>query len=280
MALNQRQTYAAEHDTQATKSRSLSQAKALVLSVQAQLAPHLKSCEIYEPDQAHRIAGAPAVNIGGQLMIAPDLRCVTHDGQVFWVEVKDKSQRMAHPDTGADLHQCLGWYMLNRVLGQPVFLLFQDPADPREGLSANASAAQRADYTERWGRFGGKPYGAWIGDAIKPKSGYPFVSQDRSRNKPMSILYFAIDRMRPVEFEAMVAGAAGHTEVGELQAYHRIEFDEIAGMSIGGVPTVLPEPQQAGVCCECGKEITERVEAYSIEKHGRRLCWGCQRKVV
>lgn len=37
--------------------------------------------------------------------------------------------------------------------------------------------------------------------------------------------------------------------------------------------------QKTYVCSECGAEITEKVNSYSIEKYGEALCFNCQKKV-
>jgi len=50
--------------------------------------------------------------------------------------------------------------------------------------------------------------------------------------------------------------------------------------SLPASPTPNPTPNgQQGACCdECGAEISEKVYNYSINKHGRPLCYNCQKK--
>src|SRR5436189_1938943 len=109
MPLNERKDYDAQAESQASKENSLTQAKGLAESIRQAVLPFVKECICFEGEV--KLGSAPAVKLpNGKLSIAPDLKCTTHNDNVFWIEVKDKCQRFYFDDTGADLFQVKGWY--------------------------------------------------------------------------------------------------------------------------------------------------------------------------
>lgn len=199
MVINQRNEYGGD-GWQAGKRFSVSKSKTLVSEVQALVSPFLKECLPYTPPKEDCIGDAPAVRLStGKLAIAPDLRCVTLAGKVFWIEVKDKAQRFYFPDTGADLHQVLGWYDIEKDSGEPVLVIFRDPALesclPRENVAADRLAA----FKSRWERFSGKFYGNWLSTCLERHPKYPRIMTERSREMEMNILYFPVSSMRLLE---------------------------------------------------------------------------------
>lgn len=194
--LNQNDKYNKGYLGQADKDSSLLLSKKLVVEVKELFEPYLLSCELYEPERNLRIGNAPAVEINGKLVVAPDIKCITKTGQVFWIEVKDKPQRFYYSDTGADLHQVLGWYDINKFLKQPVLVIFKDP-DLNACVPQNASCEKIEQFEKRWGLFKGAIYGGWLMDLLyyDNKAKYPCIFAERSRNIIMNILYFDISRM-------------------------------------------------------------------------------------
>lgn len=194
MTLSKRQDYGHSKSTQAPKGMSIAKAKALVQQIQKALKPFVDSCEIYKSDES--IGDAPAVRIdSNRLAIAPDLKCVSKGRRVFWVEVKDKSQRFYYPDTGADLHQVLGWYDIWKHLNEPVLLVFQDPELESCMPKAAVPNLKRMQFKKRWHYFEGSPYGNWLSDCLLIKDNYPRIFAERSRDLDMYIFYFHIYRM-------------------------------------------------------------------------------------
>jgi hypothetical protein len=111
--LNNRNNTYRHTNQQEEKGKSIISSKTLVSIIKEKILQiqNVASCEQYEPDESLRVNGAPAVRLpSGKLAIAPDLKCTLQNGKIFWVEVKDKCQRFYKPDTGADLHQILGFY--------------------------------------------------------------------------------------------------------------------------------------------------------------------------
>lgn len=194
MTLSRRDDYGHGKYTQAPKDISIVKSKALVLEIQKALEPFVCSCEIYKSEES--IHNAPAVRIAGnQLVIAPDLKCVSKGEKVFWVEVKDKSQRFYYPDTGADLHQVLGWYDIWKHLEEPVLLVFRDPPLDSCIPKATTTNSEKKQFEKRWRCFGGKPYGNWLSHCLLVEERYPRIFAERSRDMDMYIFYFHISRM-------------------------------------------------------------------------------------
>ena len=130
-------------------------AKNLVEKIQKQIlkVKEVVSCEQYEPDESSRINKAPAVKLpNGKLVIAPDLRCQLNNNKTFWIEVKDKCQRFFKPDTGADLHQILGFYQINNELNEPVLMIFQDASKDDCCVTTNKKKNLLAfkNFKKRW----------------------------------------------------------------------------------------------------------------------------------
>lgn len=196
MVINQRREYGGE-DWQAGKQFSVKKSKALVSEVQALVSPFLKECLPYTPPKEDCIGEAPAVRLpDGRLAIAPDLRCVSLAGKTFWIEVKDKAQRFYFPDTGADLHQVLGWYDIEKDCSEPVLVAFRDPALESCLPRGYVTADRLASFKSRWSRFSGKFYGDWLSSCLQSIPGYPRIMHEKSREMEMNILYFPVNSMR------------------------------------------------------------------------------------
>jgi hypothetical protein len=163
------------------------------------------------------------------LAIAPDLRCTTHSGKVFWIEIKDKSQRFYYPDTGGDLHQALGWYNINKHLNEPVFMLFKDP-ELEKCFAKRATEKDKEIFTERWEKFAGESFGNWLSNCLvySKENRYPIVSYDSSRNKEMFIMYFHTDTMRRISsFASIVKEAEEAHDVPELQVFGLLGYEAL-----------------------------------------------------
>lgn len=254
--LNDRETYTDDNKTQLNKEESVSKSKTLVMNIIEKLKGHLKTCVAYEPsDKSLRIHNAPAVEIApNQLVIAPDIFCETKDGKRFWIEAKDKCQRFYPPDTGADLHQVLGWYKINKYLNEPVLVIFKD--EPLEKCSKkNASDKAKKDFENRWNLFNGKMYGAWLDEIIQPTTQpmYPKIFFERSRNIPIYILYFYIQRMKQINnWESILAEIPN--SIDELLVYrkcnpndslHEIHTeDELEQLSINNLRYIKTETKK------------------------------------
>lgn len=209
---------------QADKNSSILNSKNLVKEVIDIFKPHLKSCEMYEPDDSLRINGAPAVKVNDNLVIAPDIKCITKDCRVFWIEVKDKAQRVYFPDTGADLHQVLGWYDINYYLNEPVLVIFKDPdyqkCLPKTGVDNNVEMR----FQQRWNKFSGDFYGNWLAKLIKINISqkYPCIFKEKSRFLDMEILYFHIDNMLKItRNEERIIKDMDMENLNEIKAYKR-----------------------------------------------------------
>jgi hypothetical protein len=202
---NRNDTYQ-HRNSQENKNDSIASSKILVKTIREKILQlkDVATCEEYEPnDDNLRIKGAPAVRLpNGKLVIAPDLKCTSKSGKVFWVEVKDKCQRFYKPDTGADLHQILGFYQINNELDEPVLMIFQDAAlNACFAKTADDTAKQR--FTTRWNLFGGQPYGNWFCNCIQQNSKfhYPLLALEKSRDNEMYIFYFSVYNLQPINFE-------------------------------------------------------------------------------
>lgn len=220
---------------QASKKSSIEKAEKFVEKIKNLISPHLKVCETYKPGKELRINGAPAVRLpDGKLVIAPDLRCTTHSGKVFWVEAKDKCQRGAFPDTGGDLHQVLGWYQISSKLREPVLLVFQDPP-LEQGILRITSSEDLVDYKERWARFKGEPYGNWLSICLEPKDCYPQIFWNSSREVPLFILYFHVNTMKTLgSFAEVVKESEYQKRPKNLAAFHSLGLEQLLPLSIGG----------------------------------------------
>ena len=197
MTLNSRKDYIDGDDAQGSKSHSLILANQFAKEIQATVAPLLTECVIYNSEKT--LGKAPAVELpNGKLAIAPDIRCVTHSGKVFWFEIKDKAQRFYYPDTGADLFQVYGWYNINKFYDEPVFVLFKDPS-LKSCLPRNPSELRLKEFKARWLKFNGNPYGGWLGNLLILNDNYPRIFDERSRELRMHILYFLVNSMKPIE---------------------------------------------------------------------------------
>lgn len=229
---NRTDDYGHQDGVQANKEDSIKISKKLVSEIKKLIEPYVQSCEEYEPDKDLRINGAPAVKVqNGKLVIAPDIKCISKKGEVFWIEVKDKCQRFYQPDTGADLHQVLGWYEINKELQEPVLLVFKD-ASESECTAKKLENMQQAMYDnkleifkQRWNRFSGALYGNWLSKCItfsnEPK--YPFVTLERTRNMPINIFYFHVDNMLKIEdnIKSIFDSLTTAKNISEIKAYYK-----------------------------------------------------------
>lgn len=212
---------------QEKKDESLTGSKNLVKIIQRRLQQldNIACCVEYEPDMSLRIAGAPAVRLpNGKLVIAPDLRCLLKDGRTFWVEVKDKCQRFYKPDTGADLHQILGFYQINKILHQPVLMVFQD-AKEEECLVKNANETQKKKFKQRWLKFEGEPYGGWIKECLTldKNNNYPLVAFEKSRTVPIFIFYFSVYKLKKLDFTNILSTINDSCRIDtEIAAYRKM----------------------------------------------------------
>lgn len=211
---------------QSDKVSSVKKSKELVNEVYNLVKTHLKECEIYEPNNELRIHDAPAVKLpSGKLAIAPDIRCKTSNNKIFWIEVKDKAQRVYFPDTGADLHQVLGWYDINKELEQPVLIIFKDP-DCNSCLPRNPVKKDVEErFKERWNKFQGEMYGEWLSIllCLDEDKKYPCVFEERSRNIKMNILYFQVSKMRKIKDELEDIIKNVDMNIKDIQVYKRNE---------------------------------------------------------
>lgn len=221
MTLNTRKDYDDATDGQGSKKYSLRKASEFVKSIHERISPHLHECIYYESQKTS--GNAPCVELpDGTLAIAPDLRCTTKEGNVFWIEVKDKSQRFYHPDTGADVFQVSGWYNIFKYFGEPVFVLFKDP-DFNSCLPRNPDTQRKEQFKVRWDKFSGNPYGGWLSDLLILDGKYPRVFEERSRTSKMYILYFSILKMNRIDDPSSLIQRVDNKDVpaiaNELKAY-------------------------------------------------------------
>lgn len=221
MTLNQRKEYDDNTEGQGSKKNALVKANDFVDTVMSGIGPLLAACTKYESEL--KLSNAPAVQLpGGKLAIAPDVKCVTKKGKVFWIEVKDKSQRFFYPDTGADLFQVYGWYNIAKFYGEPVYVLFKDPAF-ESCLPEKTDPVKKEQFRKRWDLFGGAPYGGWLSDLLVPDERYPRIFPERSRELFMYILYFRVARMKKTtgweQVIAMVDNNAVRPVPQELKAF-------------------------------------------------------------
>lgn len=225
MVLNKNDRYKHSGKFQASKKYSLGKSKELVKEIQSMFKPYLKECEEYEPNEKLRIHGAPAVMLPSQnLAIAPDLKCLTHDNRTFWIEVKDKAQRFFFPDTGADLHQVLGWYDINRFLNEPVLVIFKDPDYESCLPKGEVKDSYIKNFKNRWNKFEGSYYGNWLNELMKLdyKLKYPCIFTDeRSREMEMNILYFHVNKMKKIDgnISNLLKDLSG--DIDELKSWER-----------------------------------------------------------
>ncbi|PKD45289.1 hypothetical protein [Rhodohalobacter barkolensis] len=237
MTLNSRKDYIDSEASQGSKSNSLELAHQFVKEIHSDIAPLLQECIIFDSEKT--LGNAPAVEIpNDKLAIAPDIRCTTHEGNVFWFEVKDKSQRFYYPDTGADLFQVYGWYNINKHYSEPVFVLFKDP--PFDSCIPKTPSEKNLEkFKPRWSKFNGKPYGAWLSQLLELNNNYPRIFNERSRNQQMPILYFLISQMQPVtSWQALIDEVDGKNipDVKEtFEAYHNrtnklLDEDKVRGI--------------------------------------------------
>jgi hypothetical protein len=195
MTLNKRVDYGDYEDGQANKSESLNKATVFVKEIIENISPLLDSCDYYDSEK--KLGGAPTVELPSkEIVIAPDIICKTHKGKIFWIEAKDKSQRFYKPDTGADIFQVYGWYKIWSELHQPVYVVFKDPKFNSCLPRKKVEQKWIDEFKNRWDLFQGNPYGGWLSELLVLKNGYPQIFDERSRDKPMSILYFHILLMK------------------------------------------------------------------------------------
>lgn len=168
---------------------------------------------------------------------------ITKDDKVFWIEVKDKAQRVFFQDTGADLHQVLGWYDINENLKEPVLVIFKDP-DYLSCLpkSKNTDEDVIARFKKRWDKFNGDYYGNWLTSLLKIDKTlkYPCIFSERSRDIDMNILYFHINKMVKIEENISKILKEIPSSIDKIECYRRnqdksktkILEETIRGMSI------------------------------------------------
>ncbi len=204
MALNKRTDYGADDEQQGSKSNSLTLASKFVKEIIEEITPLVDSCIYYNSEI--KLGNAPAVELpNGKKAIAPDILCLTKNGKRFWIEVKDKSQRFFHPDTGADLFQVYGWYNINKFLGEPVFVLFKDPPFDDCLPRTKVSDDRISSFKSRWINFGGSPYGSWLSNCMALTENYPRIFKERTRNEMMYIIYFSVFSLAKVtSWEAII----------------------------------------------------------------------------
>ena len=245
--LNQNKKYNNCDSVQASKEKSLLISKDLVKDVKELFSPYLSSCELYEPNENLRIKNAPAVRVNERLVIAPDIKCITNSGKVFWIEVKDKAQRFYYSDTGADLHQVLGQYDINKYLNEPVLVVFKDP-DLNSCIPKKASKPSIDKFRKRWELFGGNLYGGWLCDLLfcNNKLKYPCVFEEKSRELKMNILYFDINKMSKIDEPHKFIKNINNNIIQELEVFQmeycngkknkkRLKESELRGLSYGGL---------------------------------------------
>jgi hypothetical protein len=225
MALNTRKDYDDSTDGQGSKNHSLEKASQFVKFIHSLISPLLSECIYYESEK--KLGNAPSVELpNGKLAIAPDLRCVTNNGNVFWIEVKDKSQRFYHPDTGADIFQVYGWYNIFKYFSEPVFVLFKDPAF-ESCLPKSPSKDRLTEFKARWDLFNGETYGGWLSDLLVSDGKYPRVFQEHSRELIMYILYFRVALMTKVsDFNTLISAVDNKSITNvedEIKAYYHAD---------------------------------------------------------
>ncbi|WP_300902588.1 hypothetical protein [uncultured Clostridium sp.] len=225
MALNNNHKYNKNSYRQAGKDFSIDKSKELVREIIDSIKSDLKVYVEYEPENNLRLCKAPAVKLpDGSLAIAPDIYCETLSGEVFWIEVKDKPQRVFFPDTGADLHQVLGWYNINKQLNQPVFIIFKDPALDECLPKYEIDSKVKERFQKRWSLFNGEIYGGWLSTLIELDNvkEYPCIFTERSRDLVMNIMYFNICKMKKLD-NIVSSIAEIPRNISQLQVYLREE---------------------------------------------------------
>jgi hypothetical protein len=192
--------------------------------------------EPYEPkNQDLYIGDSPGVYVdipekGSQLVVAPDIKCKLKVGDIIWVEVKDKPQRVYHPDTGCDIHEWLSFWYINKYRKEPVLFMFIDP--PLDEINLGGIRANvRENFIKRYARFApeGKPafYGNWLSHlaCYDERIKYPKCSFERSRHIPMKIVYFHVDKM--ISFAStnalkeVILGYQAAREIPEFRVYYQ-----------------------------------------------------------
>jgi len=193
-----------------------------------------RDVSFYRPDSKKLYIGnAPAIYVdtpkGRKLVIAPDLRCSLLDETYMWVEVKDKPQRFFYPDTGCDAHQYVGFWSVNKYKREPVLMLFTDP--PLEEMIGLKGLSQdvRESFIRRWKRFAPDDMPVFYGNWIKilaefdGKSKYPKCFHERSRDKPMKIIYMDIEKMMPFSkiesLRAFIENRTKARDIGEFAVF-------------------------------------------------------------
>jgi len=226
--LNDRTDYTDGNNSQLNKKDSVAGSKLLVTKIIKELEDYLESCLEYEPDDPKlRINNAPAVELPShELVIAPDIKCKTKAGEIFWIEAKDKCQRFYPPDTGADLHQVLGWYKINKYLSEPVFLVFQD-ASLEDCSEEKAKPYEKNQFKKRWDLFKGNMYGAWLSELLivsdSPK--YPKIFFESTRSTPIYILYFYVKQMSTINNWEEIIGNVPES-INDLQVFRKCVQDK------------------------------------------------------
>lgn len=229
--LNNRNGAYQHADQQENKSDSIKASKKLVKAIQNKVKSidGIQTCEQYEPSQDLRIHNAPAVRLPNEkLVIAPDLKCTTNDGKIFWIEVKDKCQRFFRPDTGADLHQILGFYQINNILNEPVLMIFRDDT-LQQCYGKNADDSSKTQFKKRWDLFQGEPYGNWIDQCILPSNPprYPLLSFEKSRGMHMYIFYFHVNNLKTIDFESIPYNIPSKSANSSIMAYRKNVDDQM-----------------------------------------------------
>ncbi|MDX4028315.1 hypothetical protein [Aliarcobacter skirrowii] len=269
MPINERNdTYKHENGLQEKKENSITNSKSLVTKVEQLFKAHpdIKKITLYEPDNTLRINGAPAVKLpNGKLVIAPDLLCELHNGNFFWIEVKDKCQRFYKNDTGADIHQILGFYQIDYCCNQPVLMVFQDSTLERCTVK-NASEDLKEKFKKRWQKFGGEPYGNWLRNSLilDTTTKYPMIAKEKSRELDMYIFYFDISVFSKLNSIDLLKELSTLQKVS-IKAYegeNLLTFESLMKKSIGGnddykcesISSLLP------ICQSCNKSFTPRTQ--------------------
>jgi hypothetical protein len=269
---NRSQTYIHTKE-QENKNDSISTSKKLVKDIQKIFLENqeILSCEEYEPDDSLRINGAPAIKLpNGKLVIAPDLKCKMIDGTIFWIEVKDKCQRFFKPDTGADLHQVLGFYQINKLLKEPVLMVFKDASFNECSVSGeNISDELKLKYKNRWNLFKGLPYANWLNNclSIDNLNKYPMINEEKSRNISMYIFYFHINSFKLLDVKEVLEEKI--IDIQDLCAYNKTKlldnFSDIEKLSIGY------KQDTDNICSSCKQYFKPKFQ-------GAKLCFECWKK--
>lgn len=183
--------YTDSDKVQLDKVSSVSISETLVRKIKDFILPLVENCKAHEPNDDLRIAGAPGVKTGNKFVVAPDLKCETRNSTIFWTEVKDKCQRFFLPDMGADIHQVLGCYDINKHNNESVIKIFQDP--PFQDCIVAGNDPQW--YRSRWDKFLENPYSNLLSKLAQLNNSkqYPMLSPQRSRYDSMNISDFHID---------------------------------------------------------------------------------------